>query len=83
MVKWLHDTGLSRASLAVLDNVAAQGRLDAVVWLNERGAGATEAAVDRAAEAGYADVVAYLLQHRQEVAPPIQYKLDLFIPKSV
>lgn len=67
MVQWLHDSGVCPASLAILDDVAAEGRLDAVVWLSERGAGASEAAVDRAAEAGHADVVDYLLKNRQEV----------------
>lgn len=66
-VQWLHESGVCPASLAILDDVAAGGKLDTVVWLSERGAGASEAAVDRAAEAGHADVVDYLLKNRQEV----------------
>lgn len=73
MVKWLHETGLCRASFATLDDAAALGRLEAVVWLNEHGGRATEAAVERAAEAGYADVVSYLLKNRQEVSSPPRY----------
>lgn len=67
-MRWLHATGVCRASLAVLDDVAAQGQLDALSWLSERGAGASEGAVDRAAEAGHAEVVEYLLKTRIEVA---------------
>lgn len=66
-MQWLHDSGVCPASLAILDDAAAEGHLDAVVWLSERGAGASEAAVDRAAEAGHAGVVDYLLKNRQEV----------------
>lgn len=67
-MKWLHETDLCRASFATLDDAAALGRLEAVVWLSEHGGRATEAAVDRAAEAGNADVVSYLLKNRQEVS---------------
>lgn len=66
-MQWLHATDLCPASVAVLNDVAGQGQLDAVIWLSTRGAGASEAAVDRAAEAGHADVVEYLLKNRQEV----------------
>ena len=70
VVQWLHDSGVCPASLAVLDDVAAGGQLDALVWLHEHGAGAGETAVNRAAEGGHADVVAYLLKSRQEVGGP-------------
>lgn len=67
VVKWLHTTGLCKASLAMLDDVAGKGRLDAVIWLHERGARASERAVDLAAEAGHLEVVKFLMEHREEV----------------
>lgn len=69
VVQWLHNTDLCRASLAVLDDVACQGQLNAVIWLSERGAAASEAAVNCAADSGHVDVVEYLLRNRQEVDP--------------
>lgn len=75
MIKWLHETGLCEAALVCLDEVAREGRLDVIMWLNDNGARATRAAVDFAAEAGHTSVVLYLLENRQEVGsctPPPQ-----------
>ncbi|CAN0524430.1 unnamed protein product [Ectocarpus sp. 12 AP-2014] len=67
VVHWLHASGICRASLANLDEVAREGQLRALIWLSERGARASTSAVDRAAEAGRLGTVEYLLQHRREV----------------
>ncbi|CAN0229143.1 unnamed protein product [Ectocarpus sp. 6 AP-2014] len=57
VVRWLHASGICRASLANLDEVAREGQLRALIWLSERGAGASTSAVDRAAEAGHLGTV--------------------------
>lgn len=67
VVSWLDASGLCRASLANLDEVAGQGQLRAIIWLSDRGSRASTLAVDRAAIAGHADVVDYLLRNRHEV----------------
>ncbi|CAM9167820.1 unnamed protein product [Scytosiphon promiscuus] len=69
VVRWLHTSAHCSASLADLDEVARQGRkgyLPAMIWLSERGARASTAAVDRAAEAGHRAVVEFLLTNREE-----------------
>lgn len=67
VVRWLDASGLCRSSLANLDEVAGQGQLRAIILLSDRGARASTVAVDRAASAGHADVVEYLLRNRHEV----------------